>query len=286
MDAPPDSGEDLGPFIQIAEFLKSIDLTAPEMEAVDEDHGFILMEDLGDGLLARVVSETPSQERPLYQKSVNVLAKLHAATPPPLPRYGPQEMAPLAGLALTWYAQTDDASPLVDAVSTALRPCERSAPVVVLRDYHAENLLHLPDRNGVQSIGLLDFQDAALGHSSYDLASLLGDARRDVSPTCKSEAFAHFIALTDQDSASFARDYAAQSAQRNLRILGVFARLALRDGKPHYLPLLPRVWANLLRDLEEEDLAELKRAVIDLLPPPTEDHITRLEAQCAQPPTP
>ena len=107
-----------------------------------------------------------------------------------------------------------------------------------------------------------------------------------MSAACQSETLAHFIEITDQDADTFAKDFAAQSAQRNLRILGVFARLVLRDGKPHYLSLIPRAWGNLMHDLEHEGLKELKRAVADLLPTPTADHLSRLEAQCAHLQTP
>ncbi len=141
-------------------------------------------------------------------------------------------------------------APLLDAVG---------APQgMVLRDYHAENLLWLPDRNGAARVGLIDFQDGLVGRYPYDLVSLLEDARRDVTPELAEAMIARYIAgagLDRSGAAEFRRDYAILGAQRNAKILGIFARLIRRDGKPRYGEFFPRVEAHFRRDLAHPDLA-------------------------------
>jgi len=128
---------------------------------------------------------------------------------------------------------------------------ERQKPgVTVLRDYHAENLMLLP--NGDQ--GLIDFQDALVGHPAYDLVSLLQDARRDVSPELEAAMLQHYASKVDC-GADFAADYARLGAQRNAKIVGIFTRLWKRDGKNRYLSMIPRVWEAMERDLAHPALA-------------------------------
>ena len=123
-------------------------------------------------------------------------------------------------------------------------------PVTVLRDYHAENVMLVKGREGVSHFGLLDFQDALAGHPAYDLASVLEDARRDVSPEIERAMLDRYIAATGNGEA-FERAYWALAAQRNTRILGIFTRLWKRDGKPHYTQFQPRMWGLLERDLAQ-----------------------------------
>ncbi len=154
--------------------------------------------------------------------------------------------------------------------------------VMILRDYHAENLLWLPERDGIRRVGLLDFQLAQMGQPGYDLVSLLQDARRDV--TAETEAamirrFADAIGATGFDAA-----YAALGAQRALRILGIFARLCLRGGKPGYVALIPRVWGQLQRNLAHPALAPLATICDGLLPEPTPEVLDRIGAQCGTTP--
>jgi hypothetical protein len=158
--------------------------------------------------------------------------------------------------------------------------------VLALRDFHAENLVWLPDRAGVARVGLLDFQDAEAGHPAYDLVSLLKDARRDLAPGLEQEMIDRFLSRTGCDPERFAAAYAALGAQRNLRILGVFARLSMHFGKPHYVDLIPRVWAHLTASLRHPALAPLARRVADDLPEPTPDILASLKEQCATVPTP
>ncbi len=157
--------------------------------------------------------------------------------------------------------------------------------MLVQRDYHAENLLWLPERDGAARVGLLDFQDAAAGHPAYDLVSLLEDARRDVTQATVAAAKAHYLALTGFDPAQFDLAYAAMGAQRNLRILGVFARLSLHFGKPGYVDLIPRVWDHLRTDLAHPSLAELRGLVQAALPDPSVAKLQELKDRCGTVPT-
>ena len=153
-----------------------------------------------------------------------------------------------------------------------------------LRDYHAENLLWLPDRNGIARVGLLDYQDAMRGHRAYDLVSILQDARRDVPAPLARDMILRYVAQADLDPEPFATAYACLGMQRNMRILGVFARLSMAYGKPHYVDLIPRVWGHLMTALDHPALAEVAPRITDVLPAPTDDLLARLRDKCGSVP--
>jgi aminoglycoside/choline kinase family phosphotransferase len=288
MDAPPDRGEDVRPFITIARHLRELGLSAPDIIESDEQTGFLLLEDLGDDLFARVLAQDPALEDMLYTSATDLLMKLHTA---PLPKnlqaYNPKTMADLAALAVEWYVSgiEGEASNLGKALFSAeieplLGMFAREADVLIQRDYHAENLLWLPKRHGLARVGLLDFQDAMAGHRAYDLVSLLQDARRDVSHRIADAMKARYIERTGVDPEAFDTAFHVLGAQRNLRILGVFARLCLRDGKAHYVDLIPRVWAHLQSDLAHPALASMRAIVADF-PEPTPENLSLLKNKCA-----
>ncbi len=291
MDAPPDKGEDVRPFVRIATFLRAQGLSAPAILAQDDTHGFLLLEDLGDDLFARVIPRDPALELPLYEAATAVLVALHNATPPSLAPYDADTMTPLAALAFDWYqagatggVQATEKSAFSAAFHAALKPLDATPPVLIQRDYHAENLLWLPDRAGIARVGLLDFQDAMAGHPAYDLVSILQDARRDVPPAIEAQMIARYIAASPQDATAFARAYALLGLQRNLRILGVFARLCIRDGKAHYVDLIPRVWGHIQTNLKHPDVAPLANLLAGL-PAPDAETLNRIKSQCATPPS-
>ncbi len=285
MDAPPEKGEDIRPFIKIANHLRSASLSAPQILARDPEHGFMILEDLGDDLFARVLENDNGLEPTLYDAAIDALLTAQRQTPPEgLVHYGADEMVQTAMLATDWYlaftrpvsdAQRNEYS---DLISGLLHHHLTSPFVLVQRDYHAENLLWLPQRKGPARVGLLDFQDAMLGPDAYDLASLLKDARRDVSPEVQQAAFAAYLERSGTDAEPFRSTYALCSAQRNLRIIGVFTRLCIRDRKQHYPDLLPRVWRNLQDDLTHPALAELRSWVDAHMPPPDPPLIAKIKA--------
>lgn len=285
MDAPPDKGEDIRPFVKIATHLRNAGLSAPQVLARDAENGFLILEDLGDDLFARVLADDLSLEADLYDAALDALLVAQEHAPPSgLARYGAAEMAQTAMLVTDWYlAHSQPVSDTVrggfsDLIGGLLDTHLDGPQVLVQRDYHAENLLWLPERDGVASVGLLDFQDAMLGHPAYDLASLLKDARRDVSPAVQEAALSRYITRSGVSPEKFKTSYALCSAQRNLRIIGVFARLCIRDGKPQYPDLMPRVWANLQSDLAHPALEGLRAWVSTHLPPPTPEVIAQIKA--------
>jgi aminoglycoside/choline kinase family phosphotransferase len=289
MDAPPDQGEDTGPFVAIARHLTALGLSAPAILAEDRDHGFLLLEDLGDDLFARLTDQDPSREPVLYAAAVDVLIRLQSRPPAPdLPDASAADWAGAAVVALDWYryAITGDrigTATFRQTVQAALEAHANGPRVMILRDYHAENLLWLPHRAGVARVGVLDFQLAQLGQPAYDLVSLCQDARRDVNPEVVAAMIRRFLDAKGPDDSGFAASYAALGAQRALRILGVFARLCLVAGKPGYVALIPRVWALLQQNLSHPALAELSLLCADLLPEPTASDLERIRSQCAKP---
>ncbi|MGK7753106.1 MULTISPECIES: aminoglycoside phosphotransferase family protein [unclassified Roseovarius] len=293
MDAPPHKGEDVRPFIHIAEYLTGIGLSAPRVLARDEAGGLLLLEDLGDALFASIVPRNPDLENRLYSTAIDVLIHLHAQTPPAgLARYDPPAATALSALVFDWYVPgaTDTSKPssrpaFEACVHDLLAEHAADCDVLIQRDYHAQNLLWLPDREGIARVGLLDFQDAMLGHRAYDLVSLLQDARRDVPPELEARMRDRYTLQTGQHPEAFAASYAVLGAQRNLRILGVFARLCIRDCKAHYVDLIPRVWDLLQRDLAHPVLAPLQAILAETLPAPDAALLEKLKSKCATPPT-
>lgn len=286
MDNAPGGADDPAAFVALARHLRSLGLSAPEVRVADTAAGFLLLEDLGDDLFARLLAADPDREAVLYGPAVDVLCHLQAAAAPTgLPDLTAQDWAQAAGFALEWYAfAATGEKPASDAFLSVLQAAfQRHADgrrVLILRDYHAENLLWLPGREGLARVGILDFQLGQMGQPGYDLVSLLQDARRDVAPATEAAMIARFCATKGGEPTDFAAQYATLGAQRALRIMGVFARLCLVKGKPGYLPLLPRVWAQLQRNLSHPALADLRAICADLLPAPTEDIQLRIAGQC------
>lgn len=289
MDAPPGKGDDPAAFLAIARHLSGLGLSAPAVLAEDLAHGFLLLEDLGDAIYARILTAQPNLEPALYAAAAGVLLHLQSAPPPEgLPDLSAQHWAEAAAFALDWYRLgiTDEpceTAPFVTCLSDTLARHADGPRALILRDFHAENLLWLPERQGLARVGLLDFQLAQMGQPAYDLVSLLQDARRDVSPETEAATCDLFRAATGQDEAQFSASYAALGAQRALRILGIFARLCMVAGKPGYLRLIPRVWGQLQRNLAHPALAPLATICADLLPEPTPERLSRIARKCPSP---
>lgn len=273
MDAPPPQ-EDVRPFVRLARHLRALGLSAPEILAVDEDQGFLLEEDLGDSTYARWFSDAHRDDRDewaMYSLATDVLVHLAAkgtdAIPPGLASYTGDALIDAAMLLPEWYLpQATGRSATAGELQSyraAWRDCLRSLPssptTLVLRDYHQDNLLWLRDRPGVRACGLLDFQDATTGHPAYDLMSLVEDARRDIAGALRGEMIRRYLDRAGvTDSQGFMAAFAILGAQRHARVVGLFIRLLRRDGKPTYLPHLPRVWRLLERSLQHDAMAPLR----------------------------
>ena len=269
------AGPDLVAFAGLAKALGERGFSTPKILASDLENGYLLLEDLGDEVYARIVPGK-MHEGTLYSHAVDTLAALYRSSLPqdvslndqtwPLLSYDGQAMQAEVDLFLDWFlAQhaeieiTEQARQDWNAIwATAFDRLDHCAPGLVLRDYHAENLIHLPDREGHAVVGLLDFQDAVMGHPAYDLVSLLEDARRTVDRKLAVPLKARFVAKAGiDDIAGFDAAYAVLGAQRNAKILGIFVRLARRDGKEKYLDLLPRVARHFVADLQHPALMPL-----------------------------
>ncbi len=286
MDNPPGGADDPAAFVAMARHLRGLGLSAPEVLHADLARGLILLEDLGDDLYARLLANEPSREIELYSVAVDALLHLQASPAPPgLPDLTARDWATAAGFALDWYAFAatgvrPDPVAFQASLGAALQTHADGPRVLILRDFHAENLLWLPGRAGLARAGVLDFQLGQMGQPAYDLVSLLQDARRDVALATETAMLARFAGQAGDSAAA----YAVLGTQRALRILGIFARLALVAGKPGYLPLIPRVWGQLQRNLTHPALADVRAVCDRLLPEPTPDVLTRIARQC--PPSP
>jgi aminoglycoside/choline kinase family phosphotransferase len=276
MDAPP-PWEDVRPFIAVTRLMQRYEVAVPRIIAADEAQGFLLLEDLGDLSFTRCLRADPQHELKLYLAATDALIAIHTASMADgnalSSQLKPYDMAVYlreAALLAEWLL------PQIHGIekSRALRAeylniwravLTQTAPLqtcLVHRDYHADNLLWLADRQGYQRVGMVDYQDALWGDPTYDLASLLEDARRDVAETTVAECFARYATAIGEDAHEFAARYATIAAQRNAKIIGIFVRLCVRDGKAHYLDYLPRVWGHFLGDISHPALAPVK-AFID-----------------------
>jgi len=267
------AGADVGRFVAVANYLRSHGLTAPEIYAADIPQGFALIEDLGDDLYADVL-EKGGDERALYLTAADVLAKLHENEAPkmldartPLLDYDETAQLGEVDLMTEWFlpmalgrAAAEDEIREHRALWRGILDATRvHPPVLVHRDYHAQNLLWLPQKSGHARVGILDFQDAVAGSRAQDLMHLVEDARRDVSPDVTGAVIRRYLdTARGLDEEQFGAEMAAISGQRNARIAGVFARLYKRDNKPRYLDYLPRVWRHLNKDLSHPSMSGLK----------------------------
>lgn len=269
MDAPPPH-EQVVPFARVARHLRALGLSAPQVLAECSAAGFLLLEDLGEDTFTRLLARGAA-ERPLYRLAVDTLVHLQRhpmAADIDVPAYDIGRLLNEAALFVDWYLP----ALLGRATAAGLREdylalwTELLAPVsgdprtLVLRDYHVDNLMRLEQRAGVRACGLLDFQDAVIGHPAYDLMSLLEDARRDVPATVVQSCVERFLdARPDLGREGFASAFALLAAQRHCKVAGIFVRLWLRDGKPAYLDHLPRVLRLLEAKLAEPVLQPLRR---------------------------
>jgi N-acetylmuramate 1-kinase len=262
MDAPPPQ-EDVGPYVTVAGILRAHGFSAPEIYAEDRANGFLLIEDFGDDTYTKLLAKG-ADEAALYTLAIDTLVALHrvveAERLPDLPHYDEERLLTEAGLLVEWYMPCVLGAPPAETARDdyyarwreVLPEAELPAPTLVLRDYHVDNLMLLPGREAVQSCGLLDFQDAVRGPASYDLVSLLKDARRDVPAALRSAMTERYLdQFPDLDPARFRCSAAILAAQRNCKIIGIFTRLWRRDGKPQYLGHIARVWRLLEEDLRE-----------------------------------
>ncbi|WP_445194000.1 aminoglycoside phosphotransferase family protein [Sphingomonas sp. Tas61C01] len=266
MDAPPPQ-EAPQRFLDVAAWLAAHGFAAPAIHAADAEAGLVLLEDFGDARMREAVDEDGGVVDRLYGAAIDLLVTLAAVPAGPFPPYDRELLQREAGLLLEWYCPAlgieVDRAGYVEAWDAVLGHVIATPPVTVLRDYHAENLMLVGE---AQTLGLLDFQDALVGHPAYDLVSLLQDARRDVAPETERAMLARYRAATGAAD-DFMKAYHVLGAQRNAKIIGIFTRLWRRDRKVRYPTLCPRVWTYLERDLAQPVLAPVSRWFDANIPP-------------------
>ncbi|MCW5724244.1 MAG: phosphotransferase [Maricaulaceae bacterium] len=270
------AGPNLAAFVGLSAALTARGFSAPRVLAAEMTAGYLLIEDLGDDLFARVIPER-AHEGALYAAAVDALAAIYRSSFPDTVEafgaawrvldYDAAALQAEADLFLDWYADKRAGAEIPAAAraewrviwAEAFKALSAHAPGLALRDYHAENLIWMPQRDGPAKVGLLDFQDALFAHPAYDLVSLIEDARRDVGPMLAIPLVERFFAAAGlRDAMAFDAAYAVLGAQRNAKILGIFVRLAHRDGKRRYLDLLQRVARHFIHDLSHPALAALR----------------------------
>lgn len=283
MDTPIGSYDNPSDFVKIAQHLKAIGICAPEIYAKNIAQGLLLLEDLGDLLFPKAISASPQSESDLYQGAVDVL--LHIEKSPPaldIPDLSAHDWAVAASIVIDTYQSaivapkavySQASQTLTKLIEQALSQYANSPRIMILRDYHAENLLLLPHKLGIGRIGVLDFQLAQMGQPGYDLVSLLQDARRDVPQEIAQKMVMYYAAKRNQHIDEISPALAILGVQRALRIMGVFSSLAIKHQKKHYLQFLPRVWKQLNTNLAHPALHQLKQACLELLSPPTPENI-------------
>jgi N-acetylmuramate 1-kinase len=277
MLVPADHPEEaLEPFIAVQSWLSQLGLSVPAIHAVDEPAGLALLEDLGDHLFPDVIA-AGANETLLYHTAADVLALVHAqpcpaalpalAAPHPLPRFTADRFQAEVDRTLDWYWPAVHGGPAPEAARLAyahawapLWQAVEQAPLVLTQfDFHSPNLMWLPGRSGIRRLGVLDFQDSLQGPAAYDMVSLVQDPRRDLPEGLEESCLARYLAQRPgENRAQFAFVYGILGAQRAARLLGTFARLWQRDGKPGYLKHQHRVWRHLEANLRHPDLASVK----------------------------
>lgn len=265
-------------FVAVAKHLEDLGLSPPKVYGADCEVGYAILEDLGDDLYAHVIPNG-ADEIALYEEAARVLAHVHAAPVPnrlagagnaswPVLDYDALALEVNADLFVEWLPRAADVR--IDDAARARWETVRDSLIVkalgfprafTIRDFHAENLLWLPERNGIQRVGLLDFQDAVRGWRAWDFSMLLHDARRDVSYPAAEAAIRAYLDACGASDTEFRRELAVLGALNTMRILGIFSRLAGRDGKERYLAFMPREWGHLARTLEHPALSEAKAFV-------------------------
>lgn len=276
MDAAPGS---CGPYLAMTAWLRDRHFDAPRIIAQDPAEGLLLIEDFGDDQISRVVACDPARLPGLYARITALLAELHRHAPPGFVRpLDGAELASQVGLFGHYAAETGaDMAGIADAIRTLhAQLCQDVAPVTGLRDLHAENIILTPDNR----LGLLDFQDAVAVHPAYDLVSLLHDARRLVPGAVIDAEIRRYCDLTGLDPDRFRAAFSLLGAARNLRIMGIFTRLCIEDGKPRYLDFMPHLWTLIRDELGHPALAPLAD-LMNAVPGPTPAVIERIRSRCA-----
>ena len=278
MDADPNLGEDVGSFININHVLREFKLNVPEIFTIDKENGFLLLEDLGENIFSQILNS--ENEEQLYKQAIDVLVEIYKKDLNKfsnftfLEKYSVEKLQDESQLFIEWYLKkylkiniTDtDIKDFKDIINKIFNNLDTKFEKLVLRDYHVDNLILQKSKLGLKQVGILDFQDAVLGSSSYDLISIIEDVRRPISKDLKNILIKYFIDFTGYDSNQLEKELAFYSVQRNLKILGIFSRLNLRDNKSKYMGYNDNAWKYIESNLNNPTMSDLKVWLKKILP--------------------
>ena len=278
MDADPNLGEDVGSFININHVLREFKLNVPEIFTIDKENGFLLLEDLGENIFSQILNS--ENEEQLYKQAIDVLVEIYKKDLNKfsnftfLEKYSVEILQDESQLFIEWYLKkylkiniTDtDIKNFKDIINKIFNNLDTKFEKLVLRDYHVDNLILQKSKLGLKQVGILDFQDAVLGSSSYDLISIIEDVRRPISKDLKNILIKYFIDSTGYDPNQLEKELAFYSVQRNLKILGIFSRLNLRDNKSKYMGYNDNAWKYIESNLNNPTMSDLKVWLKKILP--------------------
>ena len=278
MDADPHLGEDVGSFININHVLREFKLNVPEIFTIDKENGFLLLEDLGENIFSQILNS--ENEEQLYKQAIDVLVEIYKKDLNKfsnftfLEKYSVEKLQDESQLFIEWYLKkylkiniTDtDIKNFKDIIYKIFNNLDTKFEKLVLRDYHVDNLILQKSKLGLKQVGILDFQDAVLGSSSYDLISIIEDVRRPISKDLKNILIKYFIDSTGYDPNQLEKELAFYSVQRNLKILGIFSRLNLRDNKSKYMGYNDNAWKYIESNLNNPTMSDLKVWLKKILP--------------------
>lgn len=278
MDADPHLGEDVGSFININHVLREFKLNVPEIFTIDKENGFLLLEDLGENIFSQILNS--ENEEQLYKQAIEVLIEIYKKDLNKfsnftfLEKYSVEKLQDESQLFIEWYLKkylkiniTDtDIKDFKDIINKIFNNLDTKFEKLVLRDYHVDNLILQKSKLGLKQVGILDFQDAVLGSSSYDLISIIEDVRRPISKDLKNILIKYFIDSTGYHPNQLEKELAFYSVQRNLKILGIFSRLNLRDNKSKYMGYNDNAWKYIESNLNNPTMSDLKVWLKKILP--------------------
>ena len=270
MDAPYESGESVKSFQLIDKILIEMGISAPVIYSIDENNGFILLEDLGDQIFSRILND--ENEHELYQNAIGVLAHIYLESnkkefnKEEISYYSIDTLLEESNLFCDWFMEKhckialtiEEKLKYQEILKKLFNRIDSTSSSLVLRDYHVDNLILLKDRKGINQVGVIDFQDAVIGSSIYDLVSLLEDVRRPITVELKEKLIEEYIHITGYDPKKLLKEMRFFSVQRNLKIIGIFSRLKYRDQKPKYMSLIKNAWNFIHLHLEDPSFTELK----------------------------
>ncbi len=274
MDAPYESGESVKSFHLIDKILLEMGISAPVIHSIDENNGFILLEDLGDKIFSRILNH--ENEYKLYKNAIDVLAHIYLEShekkfnKKEIPFYSIDKLLEESNLFCDWFMEKHCQIKLTnkekleyqEILKKIFKGIDSINSSLVLRDYHVDNLILLKDRKGIKQVGVIDFQDAVIGSNIYDLVSLLEDVRRPITVQLKEQLIEEYIYITNYDRKKIFKEMRFFSVQRNLKIIGIFSRLKYRDQKPKYMELINNAWNFINLHLEDPSFIELKSWIL------------------------